>query len=870
MSSSDTDSYCSTEDYISSITSSASIADAQEFDPPKSYPPIPQDQTPDSPAAVDQSTPDGWINRNPELLRLTGRHPFNCEAPLTSLFDAGFLTPPHLHFVRNHGAVPRIDQHQSRDWTIRVHGLVERECTFSLQDLQDEFQVVTLPVTLVCAGNRRKEQNIVRRSLGFDWGAAGLSTALWTGVYLADILHFVRPQKGEARHVIFEGADDLPNGSYGTSQRLSWATSYERGMLIAWAMNGLALSPDHGFPVRLIVPGQIGGRSVKWLKRIEISASESQHHLHFFDNKVLPTQLTPERARVEKFWWYDPLYLITELSVNSAVVKPEHGELCDLIIEKDRVYTIQGYAYSGGGRRINRVEVSLDNGLSWSLATIEYPEDKYRTVPYEDSAFGTLDLTERDTNFCWCFWTFQVPVSDLARSSSIAVRATDEAMNTQPRDMYPNATGMLNNWWFRVAIVQSTSSIRFMHPAPVGDSTPGWMEAMKASGQDPLNPSFADSQSYCQESDTTRDVNKDGLEEKVVTKRIILRSELETQDRSKPWFVVNGEIYDATSYLDDHPGGADSIRLLAGQDATDDFMAIHSTDAKRQLQQFYIGTFDNSDTHSSKSAIRSPLGPTHFLSPREWKRVILSEMRMLNHNSLWLRFALPGSQQTLGLPVGQHVFVRLRRKDTGDMVQRAYTPVSVQDAVGFVDFIVKLYLPCSQYPVGGRMSAGLNQLQLGDMIELKGPLGSFVWKGRGQLLWKDVSCKIAKLIMICGGSGITPMLQILRNTLNDVFDDSKIWLLYANSTEGDILCKAELDELQARHEGRFHIHHALSKSEANHGSGRITTSTLTAHLPPPSSDALVLTCGPPAMISEAVKPGLKQCGWDTEKALVIF
>lgn len=177
--------------------------------------------------------------------------------------------------------MPQVQKAEFASWTIRIHGLVSREVTFSLADLKKRFETVTLPVTLVCAGNRRKEQNVVRKSLGFDWGAAGrtscllrtqkwthdhfisVGTALWTGVYLADVLEYVQPIRGQAKHVIFEGADSLPKGPYGTSQRLSWAASREKGMLIAWAMNGLPLEPDHGSPVRLIVPGQIGGRSVK-------------------------------------------------------------------------------------------------------------------------------------------------------------------------------------------------------------------------------------------------------------------------------------------------------------------------------------------------------------------------------------------------------------------------------------------------------------------------------------------------------------------------------------------------------------------------------------------------------------------------------
>lgn len=240
-----------------------------------------------------KGTPDEWIPRDESLVRLTGKWPFNCEAPLPDLWAAGFLTPTRHFYVRNHGPVPRVTREEGLNWTVDIGGLVRRPCTLSLADLVDprKFQTVTLPVTLVCAGNRRKEQNVVRQSLGFSWGPGGLSTALFTGVYLADVFDYVQPcaegQFGEPgyrrpEHVIFEGAEDLPNGKYGTSQRYRWARQKEKGMLLAWAMNGEALEPDHGFPLRLVVPGQIGGRSVKWLKRIEVSDKESQHHLHFW------------------------------------------------------------------------------------------------------------------------------------------------------------------------------------------------------------------------------------------------------------------------------------------------------------------------------------------------------------------------------------------------------------------------------------------------------------------------------------------------------------------------------------------------------------------------------------------------------------
>lgn len=153
----------------------------------------------------------------------------------------GFLTPAHLHVVRNHGAVPHVTSRNAyEDWKIRVHGLVQEEVEFSIKDLAEKFRVRTFPITIACAGNRRKEQNVVRKSLGFDWGSAGVSTSLWTGVYLADILEYVRPLRPSAQHVIFEGADTtLPKGPYGTSQKLSWAMNRERGMLICRSLIAL-------------------------------------------------------------------------------------------------------------------------------------------------------------------------------------------------------------------------------------------------------------------------------------------------------------------------------------------------------------------------------------------------------------------------------------------------------------------------------------------------------------------------------------------------------------------------------------------------------------------------------------------------------
>ncbi|KIM31985.1 hypothetical protein M408DRAFT_64449 [Serendipita vermifera MAFF 305830] len=818
--------------------------------------------------ASDAQTPDNWVKRDENLVRLTGKHPFNCEAKLDTLFKAGFLTPTSLFYVRNHGAVPKVDEATAKAWRLRIHGLVENEVTLSIQDLASLFQVVTLPITLVCAGNRRKEQNMVRKGLGFNWGAAGVSTALFTGVYLADVLDHVQPLR-KAKHVIFEGTDSLPNGPYGTSQKLSWAAT--------WAMNGLPLEPDHGFPLRVVIPGQIGGRSVKWLARIEISDQESQHHLHFWDNKVLPTQVLPEQARAEKHWWYDP----------RAIAQPAHEEVLQVPTNTDAKYLIKGYAYAGGGRRVSRVELSLDEGTTWVLTDIVYPEDAYRAVCYSNPVFGTLDLTDRDTCFCWCFWSLEVKIHELKDSPIIMVRAMDEGMCVQQADMYWNATGMMNNWYFRVAVNKKVSDrgtdLVFEHPTMAGVVPGGWMERYKASKRDYLKPVFG-SQPVVQEHPTAEVAPLKVFNDMVnpLINRNITMEELKAQDRNNPWFVVNDQVYDGTAFLTDHPGGPDSILLVAGEDATDDFVAIHSPEAREKMIKYHIGTLVNSSTNPTEptetDSVVDPDSP--FLHKSTWKDVILTSITDISSDSRIYRFALDQPDRPLGLPVGQHVFVRLKRKN-GDVVQRAYTPVSLQDVKGSIDFLIKIYFPSSEFPEGGKMTMGFHELSVGDTVQIKGPIGSFVWEGNGVAKWRGVPRNARNLGLVCAGSGITPVLQVLRSVLHDQNDSkTKLWLLDANRTEQDILCREELDKLALLHGspplgGRFLVHYTLSKPKAtadwSFSTGRINESMLRMHLPSPDmSDALILICGPDKLIKDVVQPGLEKIGWDTSKTLVIF
>jgi nitrate reductase (NAD(P)H) len=153
-------------------------------------------------------------------------------------------------------------------------------------------------------------------------------------------------------------------------------------------------------------------------------------------------------------------------------------------------------------------------------------------------------------------------------------------------------------------------------------------------------------------------------------------------------------VYDATAYLNEHPGGPESVRLVAGQDATEDFMAIHSSDAKTKLAEYHIGTLSGGTiTHTAEPATEDDDGGD-FLHAKRWKPTSLIKVRDVSRDSKIFRFVLDRPDQSLGLPTGQHVYARLRRKAgpnvvEGEIVQRAYTPLSRPECTGYIDLLVK-------------------------------------------------------------------------------------------------------------------------------------------------------------------------------------
>ena len=314
---------------------------------------------------ADQYTPDNWIPRSPDLIRITGKHPLNAEPQLSMLFDAGLITPNNLHYVRNHGPVPHLLWETHR---IEIEG---GRLNLSMDDLI-KYDSINIPIVMACDGNRRKELNMIRRSKGFDFGPGAVSCAYWKGALLRDVLLSAGVQEPHTSHVKnqlwvnFEGADSPSEAKYSTCIPLEYALDRTNDVILAYEMNNRPLPPDHGYPVRVMIPGFVGGRCVKWLAKIWVSEKENDSYYHVYDNRVLPSFVTDQDSEFAHTMFHHPSTICNEQNLNSVIVRPAQGEKIPLDnVKKGQSYKICGFAYDGGGNEVQRVEVSLDEGKSW-------------------------------------------------------------------------------------------------------------------------------------------------------------------------------------------------------------------------------------------------------------------------------------------------------------------------------------------------------------------------------------------------------------------------------------------------------------------------------------------------------------------------
>lgn len=319
------------------------------------------------------------------------------------------VTPVGMHYLLIHFDIPDVD---ADAWRLQIGGLVERPIELSLAEIR-ERPARTLPVTMECAGNGRARLD--PRPLSQPWLVEAIGTATWTGTPLGGILAEagVRP---DAVELVFSGADRGLQGDieqdYQRSLTVAQATAPE--VLLAYEMNGRPLEPQHGYPVRLLVPGWYGMTSVKWLTAIEAVAVP-------FDGYQ---QIEAYTFRASDD---DPGEPVTRMRVRALMVPPGIPDFFTRVRSLDAgVTSLRGRAWSGSAP-IARVEVGIDG--TWSDATL-------------GPSIG---------DYAWRSWSFDWAARP--GDHTLSCRATDADGATQPSVPPWNVKGLANNLVQDVAVV---------------------------------------------------------------------------------------------------------------------------------------------------------------------------------------------------------------------------------------------------------------------------------------------------------------------------------------------------------------------------------------------------------------------------------
>jgi DMSO/TMAO reductase YedYZ molybdopterin-dependent catalytic subunit len=322
-------------------------------------------------------------------------HPLNCETSISALIG-GVVTPNAHFYVRNHFSIPLLDPSTFR---LEVGGLVERPLSLALHDLH-AMRSTNEVVTLECAGNGRTTMS--PSTPGEPWGLGAVSTAEWTGVPLVEIIERAGV-RSDARELVFTGADSGPiegKGQLRFERSLSLEDARAGEAILAYAMNGEAIPPQHGYPLRLVVPGWYGVASVKWLTRIEAVPEP-------FDGYFQSEKYQYERTR-DGALHRVPVSL---QGVRSIITEPAPDQEV-----APGALAIRGVAWSGAAG-IARVDVSIEGG-PWQPARL---------------------VGERHRHG-WQWWEL---ITELERPgvAAIRARATDLAGRTQPEQAEWNRLG---------------------------------------------------------------------------------------------------------------------------------------------------------------------------------------------------------------------------------------------------------------------------------------------------------------------------------------------------------------------------------------------------------------------------------------------
>ena len=365
-----------------------------------------------------ESRPAGTLISSPEItqdeLQLAVR---NHSMPIEGLRHA--VTPLGMHFLLIHFDIPAIDP---LSWELKVGGRVGRQLRLTLDQLKSR-PATTMPVTLECAGNGRAR--LTPRPLSQPWLCEAVGTAEWTGTSLGPILDEAGLLDGEG-DIVFTGGDRGVQG--GVEQHyersLSIADAHRPEVLLAYAINGQPLPPQHGFPLRLIVPGWYGMAHVKWLRSITVmdrafegyqQARAYHYRVMDGDSGVAVSRMLPRALMVPPG--------IPDFMSRTRFVEPSRQQ-------------VEGRAWSGHGL-VTRVEFSDDGGATWADAVLGEPTSEHAWRPWS------------------CAWDATRP-----GAYELCARATDAAGNVQPSSQNWNLEGVQNNAIQRVRVIAGTADAR--------------------------------------------------------------------------------------------------------------------------------------------------------------------------------------------------------------------------------------------------------------------------------------------------------------------------------------------------------------------------------------------------------------------------
>ena len=366
-------------------------------------------------------------DRSPSLI-VKKKEPFNAQPSLHDLRKS-YITPTPLWFVRHHHPTPNINP---EEYQLTISGkYIDKDYhDFSLAEIK-KLSSKTIINTIQCAGNRRKEylehQETEGKVLGLHWDGGAISTAKFKGVLLRDLLSSINYNMDllNQEYFQFTGADE----PYDASIFARKAVDKYGDVMIAYEMNDEPIPRDHGGPVRLIVPGYTGGKNVKWLTGINIS-DEPSHST--WQRGVAYKGFSPNVKSFESLSQdqKNSSFTAEELPVQSFITDYK-------LIENKSKLKVKGIAYSGGGRNIVRVDVSLDKANNWHTAELLTGCNQ---PPY--------------SSWAWTFWEIEIPVNknDIGEIENIICKATDISYNTQPQESRSiwNLRGIFNNSWHKV------------------------------------------------------------------------------------------------------------------------------------------------------------------------------------------------------------------------------------------------------------------------------------------------------------------------------------------------------------------------------------------------------------------------------------